>query len=209
MGELDLSGCPQIERRMFPARELRTEGEGEARKIVGYAAEFGVRTQLYDDVYEEIAPGAFAESIGQDDIRSLFNHDPNLVLGRNMADTLRLAEDDRGLKIEIDPPDTQLARDLMVLLDRGDVSQMSFGFLTLSDKWEMEDGNQIRTLIKVKLFDVSPATYAAYPTTEVALRNIEGARESLETWEKQQEPPGLPVAVARRRLDLRARQMGA
>ena len=196
----------QIERRTFSARELRTEGEGESRKIVGYAAVFNERTQLYDDVFEVIQPGAFAESISQDDVRALYNHDPNFVLGRNTANTLRLSEDDHGLKIEIDPPDTQQARDLMVLIDRGDVSEMSFGFRTISDKWEMEDGDQVRTLIKVKLFDVSPVTYAAYPTTEVGLRNMEGARESLQTWEQQQKPPGLPVAVARRRLDLRARQ---
>ena len=168
-----------IERRTFDVQELRAEGEGESRKIVGYAAVFDQRTQLYEDVFEEFSQKAFADSITTDDVRALYNHDPNVVLGRNTVDTLRLAEDEHGLKIEIDPPDTQQARDLMVLLDRGDVSQMSIGFQTLSDKWEMEDSNRIRTVIKVKLFDVSPVTYPAYTTTEVGLRDMDGARKSL------------------------------
>ena len=170
---------PSIERRNFQVNELRaiTNADG-LRKITGYAAVF---EKLSDDLgwfREKIQPGAFAETIGADDIRALWNHDSNFPLGRNKSGTLTLSEDDHGLKIEIDPPDTQWARDLMTSIDRGDVDQMSFGFQTLSDKWEMVEGEDIRTLIKVRLFDVSPVTFPAYPDTEVGLRSLEEYRKS-------------------------------
>lgn len=169
---------PSIERRNFQVNELRaiTNADG-LRKITGYAAVF---EKLSDDLgwfREKIQPGAFAETIGADDIRALWNHDSNFPLGRNKSGTLVLSEDDHGLKIEIDPPDTQWARDLMTSIDRGDVDQMSFGFQTLSDKWEMVEGEDIRTLIKVRLFDVSPVTFPAYPDTEVGLRSLEEHRK--------------------------------
>src|SRR5437762_78098 len=80
---------------------------------------------------------------------ALFNHDTNLILGRNRDGTLRLIEDGRGLKIEIDPPDTQSARDLMVSIARGDITQMSFGFAVKPDGqlWEKDaEGRVLRTL---------------------------------------------------------------
>lgn len=170
---------PSIERRNFPVTELRaiTDGAG-LRKITGYAAVF---EKLSDDLgwfREKIQPGAFADSIAADDVRALWNHDSNFPLGRNKSGTLVLSEDTHGLKIEIDPPDTQWARDLMASIDRGDVDQMSFGFQTVSDKWEMVDNEDIRTLIKVRLFDVSPVTFPAYPDTEVGLRSLEEYRKS-------------------------------
>ena len=180
---------PSIERRNFQVSELRaiTSGDG-LRKITGYAAVF---EKLSDDLgwfREKIQPGAFADSITTDDVRALWNHDSNYPLGRNKSGTLTLSEDDHGLKIEIDPPDTQWARDLMTSIDRGDVDQMSFGFQTLSDKWEMVEGEDIRTLIKVRLFDVSPVTFPAYPDTEVGLRSLEEYRKSSSRSAGEQEP---------------------
>ena len=123
---------------------------------------------------ERIAPGAFAESIAKpDDIRALINHDPNLILGRNVSKTLTLREDDKGLLVEIDPPNTSYANDLMESTKRGDISQMSFGFQTIADSWERGQNGapDVRTLLKVRLFDVSLVTYPAYPDTEVAVRS--------------------------------------
>ena len=122
---------------------------------------------------EQIAPGAFRESIKRDDVRALFNHSADFVLGRNLSGTLRLKEDKNGLAVEIDPPDTGFARDLLVSMARGDVNQMSFGFVTEKDEWDYADQKNIkRTLKQVRLFDVSVVTYPAYPQTDAAVRAL-------------------------------------
>lgn len=189
----------KIERRFIPATEIRADTEGETQRIVGYAALFNSRSQDLGGFTEVIAPGAFKDAIGASDIRSLFNHDPNLVLGRVKSGTLRVEEDERGLKIENDLPDTQVGRDLLVSMNRGDVDQMSFAFRIAQggDVWEERDGAVVRTITKVaELFDVSPVTYPAYADTTVAVR-------SLEEWKSEQAPEsepetGMPVALAER-----------
>jgi HK97 family phage prohead protease len=142
-----------------------------APKIVGHAALFNSLSQDLGGFREQIAPGAFADSIKSDDIRALWNHDPNYVLGRNKSGTLILKEDKQGLAIECTPPDATWAEDLLVSMRRGDVDQMSFGFQTIEDHWDETEGGYVRTLLKVKLFDVSPVTYPAYTETSVAVRS--------------------------------------
>lgn len=135
---------------------------------------------------EQIAPGAFKESIGKDDVRALFNHDANLVLGRNKSGTLRMTEDEKGLAIEIDPPDTQTARDLITLIKRGDISQMSFGFEVIDESWarsENKNDPDLRTLQKVKLWDVSPVTFPFYKETDVDV-----AKRSHDAWLEETKP---------------------
>lgn len=163
-----------MEKRTFEIDGLviRKSEDGK-RTIRGHAAIFNT---VADGGWfrEQVAPGAFKDSIGVDDVRALWNHDANHVLGRNKSGTLRLSEDEHGLAIEIDPPDTQTARDLVVLIERGDVSQMSFGFQTIKDSWETNEGDKdIRTLEKVKLWDVSPVTFPFYKDTDVAVRSHE------------------------------------
>lgn len=160
-----------IERRNY-STEFRAEKRGEQAVIAGHAAVFDQLSQDLGDFREKIAPGAFSRTLSSADVRALFNHDPNYVLGRNKSGTLRLSEDNTGLAIEIDMPDTQFSRDLQISMGRGDISQMSFGFRTVSDKWEKRDGGWIRTLSEVELFDVSPVTYPAYPQTDVAVRSM-------------------------------------
>src|SRR5262249_28158590 len=125
---------------------------------------------------EQIAPGAFLEALEKDDVRALFNHDPNFVLGRTASKTCRLSEDQRGLAFECDLPDTQMVRDLaMAPISRGDISQMAFQFSVRPNgqDWAKDDeGRVVRTLKKVRLFDVSPVTYPAYPATDVAVREL-------------------------------------
>lgn len=172
----------QIERRLFQT-DLRIERRAEGRAVLaGHAAVFNSSSSDLGGFREIVAPGAFAQTITEDDIRALFNHDPNYVLGRNRSGTLRLNEDSRGLAFEIDLPDTQTARDLATSIERGDISGNSFGFQTVEDRWERTENVDVRTLIKVRLYDVSPVTYPAYPQTDVALR-------SLEAWRTTQEPP--------------------
>ena len=166
---------PKLERRAFDVTDLEIRSaEGEPEKIRGYAAVFDKLSVPLWGFREKIDKGAFAESIKKDDVRALWNHDPNYVLGRNKAGTLTLEEDDKGLLIEIDPPDTQWARDLVTSIKRKDVTQMSFGFETETDEWDRSDEkNVVRTLKKVRLFDVSPVTYPAYPQTKVGVRTAE------------------------------------
>jgi uncharacterized protein len=189
---------PMNERRAFEIEDLRIDKK--ARKISGHAAVFDVEG---DGGWfrEKIARGAFSDSVQTDDVRALWNHDANFVLGRNRAGTLRLHEDERGLAIEIDPPDTQFARDLLVSIERGDVSQMSFGFRTVRDSWERStegNGLDLRILEKVKLFDVSPVTFPFYPETDVAVRSHEQWEKTIKT----PEPTWNKVANLRRRLKI-------
>ena len=173
-------------------REIRINGElrfaqteGEAPKIVGYAARFNQLSDVLGNFREQIQPGFF-DGIEADDVRALFNHDPNYVLGRSTAGTLKLAQDSEGLAVEIIPPDTTWARDLLTSIQRGDVTQMSFAFTVAEngDKWEKVDGNWIRTLIrKGHVYDVSPVTYPAYPQTSAAVRS------TLETLQHDDIPP--------------------
>jgi HK97 family phage prohead protease len=156
--------------------EDRQDGEIKKKTIVGHAAVFNI-VDGPSWFREKIDPGAFAETIGQDDIRALFNHDKNLVLGRNKAGTLRLKEDDRGLWMEIDIPNTQLGQDLLVSVDRGDVSQASFAFSALDDAIETINGEEVRTLKRVKLWDVSPVTYPFYEATDIGLRSAKNKND--------------------------------
>lgn len=155
--------------RYFKAPELRADPEN--RKITGHAAVFDKPADI-GGFMEQIARGAFEESIGKDDIRALWNHNADTVLGRNRAGTLRLEEDEVGLAIEIDAPDTQGGRDAIVTIGRGDVDQMSFAFNALDELWEKKDGMNWRTIKKAQLFDVSPVTYAAYTQTDASVRSL-------------------------------------
>jgi len=199
----------ELERRAFVLKELRAVQEDDKpTRIEGYAAVFD---QLSEPLYgfrEKIQVGAFAETIQTDDIRALFNHDPNYVLGRNTSDTLTLEEDDHGLKIAITPPDTQWARDLMESIKRGDIDQMSFGFQTITDNWAMENEETIRTLIKVRLFDVSPVTFPAYTQTTVSARDIMKLRTEKENQadpdsdEPEEASAQSRLDILRKKLDL-------
>lgn len=167
--------------------ELRVEGAAEKRKIVGYAAVFNSLSEDLGGFNEQIAPGAFKKAIRSSDARALWNHDPNYVLGRQSSGTLKLREDKKGLWMEITPPKTTFARDLMHLIERGDIDQQSFGFTIKREKWEFDEDEEkpaLRTLVEIdRLYDVSPVTYPAYQETSVALRMLDAAREKHESQE--------------------------
>lgn len=190
-----------FERRHFVCDALtieeRAKDGGTPRAvIVGHAAVFNQLSEDLGGWREQIAPGAFAEAIKADDVRALWNHNPDFVLARNLAGTLKLTEDTRGLAIEIDPPDTQWARDLLVSMKRGDVNQMSFGFSVRPNgqNWaKADDGTVVRTLTRVRLFDVSPVTYPAYPQTDAAAR-------SLKDWSASGTDAALALATQHRAL---------
>lgn len=212
-----------MERRVFGIEELRAEGEGDERRLSGYAAVFNSLSEPMWGMREKIRPGAFAKTLGEADIRALWNHNSDYVLGRVKTGTLALREDERGLWFEVKPPATTWAGDFLESVRRGDVDQMSFGFETIRDTWEGEEGNQVRTLVEVKLYEVSPVTFPAYTQTEVSLRALEaalgrlgpeeqvGARALLARLRSRDADAPLedehPEAVARWRLGLLKRKL--
>lgn len=163
-------------RTIASAVEARTE-EGQPTRLRGYAAVFNEEAVIGGYFREVVLPGAFSAAITRDDVRAAFNHEPNLVLGRTAAGTLRLHEDDRGLVYEIDPPDTSYARDLLISVARGDVSQSSFMFEVTGETWDYPEASSgqlpLRKINGVKLFDVAPVTYPAYEGTSVSARALE------------------------------------
>ncbi len=165
-----------------------TSGVIEARQadagmtIAGHASVFDTPYDLYGFT-EQVARGAFKKSLKEADVAALWNHDPNVVLGRKKSGTLRLSEDDTGLYYEVDLPDTQAARDLYTLIQRGDVYQSSFAFEIVKESWDYpkeKDSMPLRTIKEVRLYDVSPVTYPASPSTDVDVaRAVRSLAEAL------------------------------
>jgi uncharacterized protein len=160
---------PFIERRYIP---VNTEFRFDTTKneLEGYASVFDESYRIWN-FDETVERGAFKKTIKENDIRALFNHDPNYVLGRNKAEpsTLELKEDSHGLHYAIKLGNQTYANDLRESISRGDVSQSSMGFQVVKDIWE--DNFTKRTIREVKLFDVSPVTFPASEKTEVKLRS--------------------------------------
>ncbi|WP_417536330.1 HK97 family phage prohead protease [Methylophaga sp.] len=183
----------EMETRTFNC-ELRADPmESGSVLIKGSAAVFNKRSELMmtpwgEPFREVIKPGAF-DTVLEDDVRGLFNHDHNYVLGRSASKTLRLAVTDSDLNYEIDAPKTQTINDLVIEpMKRGDVSQSSFAFAVANDGdfWEYDDddGVLLRTITKVKrLFDVSPVTFPAYSDADSSLstRSLEQFKEKQKT----------------------------
>jgi Escherichia/Staphylococcus phage prohead protease len=167
--------------RYSPGLELRSDG-GTA-KIRGYAAIFNSLSVDLGGFREKIARGAFANSLSND-VRALVDHDPSRIIGRSKAGTLAMREDAHGLAVTITPPDTSVGRDVVESIRRGDLDQMSFGFRTITDNWHRENGENIRELKAVELFDVSVVSFPAYEGTSVGVRSF---------W-----PDGLPEEITQK-----------
>jgi hypothetical protein len=143
-------------------------------KLVGHAAVFDSPADLGEFV-ESVRPGAFTRSLRQPGaIMALYDHERRSILGRVSAGTLRLQEDAKGLAFEIDLPDTSVARDLAVLVQRGDVSGCSFGFVVPKggDRWEQRNGKLTRELLNVDLREITITPNPAYADTTVARRSM-------------------------------------
>jgi HK97 family phage prohead protease len=160
----------KIERRTFTIKNVEArQAEDGTMRLSGYAAVFNDDSVPLPFI-ERIAPGAFRKTLSETpDVRLLINHE-GLPLARTKNGTLRLEEDETGLYMNADLPDTQAARDLYTLVERGDVDQMSFAFRVIRQKWN--DMRTERTLTELSLADgdVSVVTYPAYPTTTVEAR---------------------------------------
>lgn len=172
-------------------------------RFAGYAAVFNSPSEPLPFV-ETIAPGAFRRSLNSGSEKRMFlNHNTDQVLASSKSGTLSLREDERGLYVEAELPETTYGRDLSVLMQRGDVHSMSFGFSVPrgGDAWS-EDGNS-RELREVILHEVSVVTgFPAYPATEGAqVRSTDEIAEPITEAED-----GLPVDLARRMLELNAKR---
>ena len=173
-------GQKDIEKRFFNTefRIVRKE-DGALPKIEGYASVFNSDSEDMGFI-ERVKPGAFKGALKISDARALFNHDPNYILGRQSNGTLTLTEDKKGLHMSVQPPDTQLVRDMILTpIERGDITQQSFGFTVEADSWSgLDTDKPVRTIEKVReLFDVSPVTFPAYQDTQVALRSLDTAKK--------------------------------
>ena len=158
--------------------EVRQGPAGDGMSFSGYAAVFNSDSEPLPFV-ERIAPGAFRRSLkSKNNIRMYLNHDSSMLLATTRAKTLRLMEDERGLKVEADLPDTTVGRDLSTLIQRGDVDSMSFGFSVppKGDSWS--DDGMVRELKEVRLYEVSVVTgFPAYQATSASVRSLDQLAE--------------------------------
>ncbi|TDL43839.1 HK97 family phage prohead protease [Microbacterium oleivorans] len=183
-----------FERRVFPLTDIQVRAANDDERRLHFTGRAVVYDQLSEDLggwQEVIRPGAATRTLaGTPDVRFLINHDANLLLARTRSGTLTLSEDSDGVLVDADMADVSYARDAAVSLERGDLSQMSFGFWVVSDSWS---GN----LHEVREFDfdggdVSVVTYPAYTQTSAELRSR--AQRHLA------EAAGYPVERAKHRL---------
>jgi hypothetical protein len=160
----------EMEKRAWQAGrcEVRALEDGR-RRIVQRAVPYGELSVDLGGWREVIVAGAFATD--GEDIHALWQHRSDQVLGRTTTGTLRLQQDDTGIYSEIDPPDTQWARDALVSIERGDVDRSSFAFYTDEDEWLLTANEVIRRVKRGRLAEVSPVTFPAYPSTSTALRD--------------------------------------
>ena len=157
----------------YRSLEVRFEHDDDTKKLRGYAAVFNSLSSDLGGFRERIIPGAFTNSLNRSngDVLALGFHDMNVIFGRQSAGTLELKEDGHGLFMEIDPPATTAANDIIENVKRGNLRHMSFGFFIKEDKFIEDDDLIIREITDVELIEVSIVSVPAYQATEVNLRD--------------------------------------
>lgn len=178
--------------------EVREDDNG-ARTISGYALKWEMKSHTmgyWKRFKEQFRKGAFSDSLTSDDQLALWSHDTSKVLGRTKNGTLRLSEDDVGLRFELDLPNTTLGNDVHETIKRGDVDGVSFGFQMNKQEWDEADpDNIVRTVTKAKLVEVSPVAFPAYPDSQVSAREYDPYKKHIEELQKEE----LPKIVAEQR----------
>ncbi|PHM51176.1 HK97 family phage prohead protease [Xenorhabdus sp. KK7.4] len=157
--------------------EIRTASlSASDKKLTGYVIKWNSRSHiLWDEFIEQFAPNAFSASLAASaDIRALYEHDHMNLLGRTTSGTLQLSEDPTGLRFELTPPDTQLGRDVLTLVERGDIQGMSFGFRAIKDQWDTSQTPYVRTVLEAELREITVTSLPAYPESgvEIAKRSL-------------------------------------
>lgn len=172
-----IKNIENAERRFFTSdATVRMDQESGTNQVSGYAFKFNTRANIAGIFEETISPDTRDNQRLLDDVRALFNHDPNLILARSKAGsgTLKMSFDQVGLRYEYTTPNRSYALDLLDAIRSGDVDQSSFAFEIESDTWEQREGTiPLRTITGFKRFhDVSPVTYPAYPDATVGARSL-------------------------------------
>lgn len=171
-----MNDTPEYRNLIVPVTFQHAErAEGEPPVLTGYAAVFDQVIPIGKYFREVVRRGAFTKTLENDDIFFLGNnHDKNVPLARTQNQTLRMFEDEHGLGFELELPPTQYASDLHVLVKRGIINKMSFGFTHVQERWTKatETETALSELLEVRLWDVSPVTWAAYPMTDVKAREL-------------------------------------
>ena len=177
----ELRRSPETEVRTITIENLEFRAEEDNNVVVGYGSVFNSMSNDLGGFREVIAPTAFEGRL-EDDVRFLFNHDPNMLLARSTNGTLKMSVDEVGLRYQAVIPDTSTGRDVLTLLRNNTLNQNSFAFVVEDDSWEVKDGMNIRTINKVSMLaDISLVSYPAYSEAKtVALR-------SMEEWKKTEE----------------------
>lgn len=182
---------------------VETRADDGKRTLIGYAAIFNSDTTIGDYFIERIDPGAFNGALSAD-VRALVDHDTGRVIGRTKSGTLRLSTDTRGLHVEIDVPDTADGRDLWTLVERGDISGMSFGFRVTKQEWDETGDLPVRTVLEVELYEVSACAFPAYDDTTLGVRSLESARAEAEKALAERAKKEADASAAKRRIAERA-----
>ena len=192
----------ELELRQVPGLEVRAEGDG-VPIIAGRGIPYGEWSEDLGGFRERLLPGSFRESMADDDIRALFNHDPNIVLGRKSNGTLRLSESERGVFYEVDVnTDDADAMSAVARIRRGDITGNSFGFYIEGrddQEWEERDGMMWRTIKRGRMRELGPQTFPAYPQSDVAVRSAHAVLKDAEEWLNER---GRPVDLVRYYLEL-------
>lgn len=176
-----------MEHRVIKIEPFQTREENGKRYLEGYFSVFNQPYEVVPGWIEEIAPGAFSRTLRENkDVKVLWNHNSDFVLGSTENRTAYLTEDDRGLHgpVEINEED-QDAKNAYARVKRGDVRGCSFGFdiRAMEETWD-DDGTYRTRLTDVELYEVSPCTFPAYPQTSISAREKEELENVKKKFEK-------------------------
>jgi len=160
----------QIEKRSIISEMTAEE---EKRTIAGYAVKWNELSEQLGFFREKFSKGAFKDSLLDKQQMALWNHNTDVVLGSTRNQTLRLSEDEVGLRFEIDLANTTQANDIYELVKRGDINGVSFGFYAELEDWEDRSDTAVRTINRADLIEISPTPFPAYSQSEVNVRSLE------------------------------------
>lgn len=166
--------------------EIREANEEEGKRTIAGAIKYNTESaelrDLWGDAFvEEIASGAFDDSLKTRDVVGLWSHDTSQVLGSTKSGTLRIENTEQELRFELDIPNTSVGNDAWELIRRGDVDGVSFGMRVTKDKWSTEKRGEEkvykRSILNAELHEISPVAFPAYPANAVSVRSLDEYRE--------------------------------